>query len=54
MLAGGGDIEALASTKPLTMTVLSVGAGGGPFTFYDASQVAANDVASVQLDGVDH
>ena len=54
MLSEGDDIKALASTRPLTMPVLAVGAGGGSFTFGTVSQVAASDVASVQLDGVGH
>src|ERR671919_1786399 len=54
MLSEGDDIKALASTRPLTMPVLAVGAGGGSFTFGTVSQVAAGDVASLQLDGVGH
>jgi pimeloyl-ACP methyl ester carboxylesterase len=54
MLKEGDDIRALAATRPLTMPVLAVGAGGGPFTLGTISQVAAGHVASVQLDGVGH
>ena len=54
MLAEGDEIKALANARPLTMPVLAVGAGGGPFTLSTVSQVAAGQVASVQLDGVGH
>jgi pimeloyl-ACP methyl ester carboxylesterase len=54
MLSEGDDLRALAATRPLTMPVLAVGAGGGPFTLGTLSQVAAGHVASVQLDGVGH
>ncbi len=54
MLTEGDDIKTLANTSPLTMPVLAVGAGGGPFTFGTVSQVAAGDVVSVQLEGVGH
>lgn len=54
MLSEGDDIKALASSRPLTMPVLAVGAGGGPFTLGTISQVSTGNVASVQLDGVGH
>ena len=54
MLSEGNEIRDLASARPLTMPVLAVGAGGGPFTLHTMSQVATNEVASTQLDGVGH
>ncbi|WP_369222510.1 alpha/beta fold hydrolase [Streptomyces sp. R39] len=54
MLREGPEIKALADTHGLTMPVLAVGAGGGPFTAGTMSQVAATEVSSVSLDGVGH
>jgi pimeloyl-ACP methyl ester carboxylesterase len=54
MLQEGDDIKALAAEQPLTMPVLAVGAGGGPFTFDTVSQVSSGEVRSVSLDGVGH
>jgi pimeloyl-ACP methyl ester carboxylesterase len=54
MLAEGDDLRALAGSSPLTVPVLAVGAGGGPFTSATLEQVTASDVTAVQLDGVGH
>ncbi|MET0694126.1 MAG: alpha/beta hydrolase, partial [Propionibacteriaceae bacterium] len=54
MLSEGESIRALAERAPLTVPVLAVGAGGGPFTVNTLSQVASGTVDSVQLDGVGH
>ena len=54
MLSEGEEIRSLASSRPLTMPVLAVGAGGGPFTAATVEQVTAGPVESVQLDGVGH
>jgi pimeloyl-ACP methyl ester carboxylesterase len=54
MLSEGHAITALAESKPLTMPVLAVGAGGGPLTEVTVKQVTAGDVTSVQLEGVGH
>ena len=54
MLREGDEIRELAQKKPLTMPVLAVGAGGGPFTVTTMAQAVAGDVASVQLEGVGH
>ncbi|MCZ2823044.1 MULTISPECIES: alpha/beta fold hydrolase [unclassified Modestobacter] len=54
MLAEGAELRALAADRPLTVPVLAVGAGGGPFTAATMRQVTADDVASAQLDGVGH
>lgn len=54
MLVEGDEITALAASRPLTVPVLAVGAGGGPFTERTVRQVAAGDVRSVQLAGVGH
>jgi pimeloyl-ACP methyl ester carboxylesterase len=54
MLSEGEDFKDVASASPLTMPVLAVGAGGGPFTSGTLYQVAEDEVVSVQLDGVGH
>jgi pimeloyl-ACP methyl ester carboxylesterase len=54
MLAEGDEIRELATTSPLTVPVLAVGAGGGPFTAQTMRQVTAGTVRTVQLDGVGH
>ena len=54
MLSEGEEITALATSRPLTVPALAIGAGGGPFTLATVSQVAAGHVASVQLEGVGH
>ena len=54
MLAEGDEIRELARTSPLTVPVLAVGAGGGPFTEQTMRQVTAGTVRAVQLDGVGH
>lgn len=54
MLAEGDSIRALAGASPLTVPVLAVGAGGGPFTAETVRQVMAGALTSVQLDGVGH
>jgi pimeloyl-ACP methyl ester carboxylesterase len=54
MLREGPEIKALADTHGLTVPVLAVGAGGGPFTAGTMSQAAPGEVSSVSLDGVGH
>ncbi|MFD4556856.1 alpha/beta fold hydrolase [Streptomyces sp. NPDC058469] len=54
MLREGPEIKALADTHGLTVPVLAVGAGGGPFTAGTMSRAAATEVSSVSLDGVGH
>jgi pimeloyl-ACP methyl ester carboxylesterase len=54
MLAEGDDLRALAGSSPLTVPVLAVGAGGGPFTAATLEQVTAGEITAVQLDGVGH
>jgi pimeloyl-ACP methyl ester carboxylesterase len=54
MLSEGDEIRAIAESQPLTVPVLAVGAGGGPFTAGTLAQVTAGHVRSVQLDGVGH
>lgn len=54
MLQEGHEIQALAGTPGLTVPVLAVGAGGGPFTLGTMSQAAAAEVSSVLLGGVGH
>jgi pimeloyl-ACP methyl ester carboxylesterase len=54
MLREGSEIKALAETPGLTVPVLAIGAGGGPFTAATMTQATAGDVTSVSLDGVGH
>jgi len=58
MLREGAEIKALAQTPGLTVPVLAIGAGGGPFTSATMTQaaaaVAASEVSSVSLNGVGH
>ena len=54
LLTEGDELRALVASSPLTVPVLAVGAGGGPFTAATMAQVTAGDVTSVQLDGVGH
>lgn len=54
MLAEGDDLRALAASRPATVPVLAVGAGGGPFTSATLGQVTAGEVTAVQLEGVGH
>jgi pimeloyl-ACP methyl ester carboxylesterase len=54
MLREGPEIKTLADTHGLTMPVLAVGAGGGPFTADTMTQAAATEVSSVSIDGVGH
>jgi pimeloyl-ACP methyl ester carboxylesterase len=54
MLHEGPDIQALAEQPGLTMPVLAVGAGGGPFTAETMSRAAPGKVSSVSLDGAGH
>jgi pimeloyl-ACP methyl ester carboxylesterase len=54
MLQEGPGIRALAKTPGLTVPVLAVGAGGGPFTARTMSRAASAEISSVSLDGVGH
>jgi pimeloyl-ACP methyl ester carboxylesterase len=54
MLQEGPEIKALAEAHELTVPVLAVGAGGGPFTAGTMTQAAPSEVRSVSLDGVGH
>jgi pimeloyl-ACP methyl ester carboxylesterase len=54
MLREGPDIKALAETHGLTVPVLAVGAGAGPFTAGTMSQAAPGEISAVSLDGVGH
>lgn len=54
MLAEGDDLRALAGARPLTVPVLAVGAGGGPFTAATLERVTAGELTAVQLEGVGH
>ena len=54
MLREGPELKALAESPGLTVPVLAVGAGGGPFTAGAMSQAASSGISSVQLDGVGH
>ena len=54
MLSEGPDIAALAKAQPLTMPVLAVDGGAGPFTAQTMANAVPDEVSSVQLDGVGH
>jgi len=54
LLREGPEIKALAAAPGLTVPVLAVGAGGGPFTARTMSQAVSAGVSSVQLNGVGH
>jgi pimeloyl-ACP methyl ester carboxylesterase len=54
MLVEGEQLRAIAESRPLTVPVLAVGAGGGSFTAATVSQITRRDITSVQLDGVGH
>jgi pimeloyl-ACP methyl ester carboxylesterase len=54
MLQEGSEIQALAQTPGLTVPVLAVGAGGGPFTANSMRHAATSDVRAVTLTGVGH
>ncbi len=54
MLREGAEIKSLAETPGLTVPVLAVDAGGGPFTSGTLSQAASTGITSVTLDGVGH
>jgi pimeloyl-ACP methyl ester carboxylesterase len=54
MLKEGPEIRALADKHKLTVPVLAVGGGGGPFTFGTMSPASNTEVRSVLLDGVGH
>lgn len=54
MLAEGGELRALAEASPISVPLLAVGAGGGPFTAETMKQASEGDVTAVRLDGVGH
>jgi pimeloyl-ACP methyl ester carboxylesterase len=54
MLQEGEDIGGLVAAGKLRMPVLAIGAGGGEFTFATMTQVAADPVRSISLEGVGH
>jgi pimeloyl-ACP methyl ester carboxylesterase len=54
LLREGPELKALAESPGLTVPVLAVGAGGGPFTASTMSQIASGGISSVQLSGVGH
>ena len=53
MLTEGEDIQQIVANGKLTMPVLAVGAGTGPFTHATMTQVAEN-VTEANLDGIGH
>jgi pimeloyl-ACP methyl ester carboxylesterase len=54
MLREGPEIAALAAGHPLTMPVLTVGAGGGDFTAGTFTRAVSDRIRSVRLEGVGH
>ncbi len=47
-------LRELATSKPVSVPVLAVDAGGGPFTAATDQQVTTGDITSVRLEGVGH
>lgn len=54
MLAEGDELRALAQSPGLTVPVLAVGAGGGPFTAATMKQATPGEIRTATLDGVGH
>ena len=54
LLREGPELTSLAESPGLTVPVLAVGAGGGPFTAGSMSRAASGEISSVQLNGVGH
>jgi pimeloyl-ACP methyl ester carboxylesterase len=54
LVTEGEELQTLAHDRPLRVPVTTVGSRGGGFTHAAFSAVAANEVTSVQLDGVGH
>jgi pimeloyl-ACP methyl ester carboxylesterase len=54
MLAEGQELRERTASRPVTVPVLAVGAGGGSFTADTFSRVTAAHVATARLDGVGH
>lgn len=54
VLTEGDELRTLLTGHPVSVPVLAVGAGGGPFTADTLAQVAAGPVATAQLDCVGH
>jgi len=54
MLGEGAEIKRLASTRPLQMPLMAVGAGGASFTYDTIAHTTLHQVCSVLLDGVGH
>lgn len=54
MLSEGDELRELASAAPISVPVLAVDAGGGPFTADTVRQIAAGEITTLQLEGVGH
>jgi len=54
MLSEGDELRELAAAAPVSVPVLAVGAGGGPFTAATVRQIAAGEITTAQLEGVGH
>lgn len=54
MLREGSEIRTMIEAKALTLPILAIGAGGGPFTAETMKQVTARPITSVLLEGVGH
>lgn len=54
MLTEGAELRSIAATSKLSMPVLAIGAGGGPFTAQTFAQVSAREIRAVTLAGVGH
>ncbi|WP_149203122.1 alpha/beta fold hydrolase [Actinotalea subterranea] len=54
MLREGEEIRAITRSPGLTVPVLAIGAGGGPFTADTMSRATGGEVSAAQLAGVGH
>lgn len=54
MLTEGDELRALARDKPLRLPVTTIGSRGGEFTYATFRDVTAQEVTTLQLDGVGH
>ena len=54
LLTEGAELRALAAASPLTMPVLTIGAGGGDFTRASLSRAVPGAVHALLLEGVGH
>ena len=54
MLKEGAEIRTLAESRPLTMPVFAIGAGGGGFTEATMTSAGATSLRTASLEGIGH